>query len=587
MSGTGKAWFDNFELLLDNRPIQSVPWLPYAGFIPRPELKTSGIRIDSVLSKQQQDNLFVLGRVWGFLKYHHPEVAKGTFNYDSCLFSIIRPVMNSPTKTERDKILLDWINTLGNENNYPVAGITGNKDVHTKPNLAWINNRTLYSEVLSKKLANIYQHRNTGTNYYVRMVSGIGNPVFSKEAAYKTIPASDDGIRMLALFRYWNIIEYFFPYKHLLKETWTQVLRDFIPQFAAGRSDLRYRLACLRLINRIHDTHASIYNDAVLRNHFGNYVPALDFKMIDGKVIVTDYLSDSLAGSQTLMRGDEILMVKGKKIAELRKTAEPYLCASNESVANRNFLDRFLFRSNDSSLNITYKRKDKTQTTKLQLYPQVNVPVQNGDTWRMPMYKFLSPDIGYINLGKIVADSLPAIFKHFENTKGIVIDIRNYPKEFMPFALGEYIKPSASAFVKFTAGDINNPGLFIFETTIENGADKDSKVKNYEGAIVVLINEQSQSQSEYTAMALRTAPRAIVIGSQTAGADGNISFVPFPGGFSSPFSGIGVFYPGGKDTQGIGIVPNIIVLPTQQGVTAGRDEVLEKAIEYIKNLMPL
>ena len=98
---------------------------------------------------------------------------------------------------------------------------------------------------------------------------------------------------------------------------------------------------------------------------------------------------------------------------------------------------------------------------------------------------------------------------------------------------------------------------------------------------MILVNETSQSQAEYTAMALRTAPGAVVMGSQTAGADGNISYVPFPGGFSSPFSGIGIFYPNGKETQGIGIVPDIEVKPTQQGLRSGKDEVLERAIRFI------
>ena len=50
---------------------------------------------------------------------------------------------------------------------------------------------------------------------------------FSREASYKFVPAEDDGIRILALFRYWNIIEYFFPYKHLFKEDWTNALKNF------------------------------------------------------------------------------------------------------------------------------------------------------------------------------------------------------------------------------------------------------------------------------------------------------------------------------------------------------------------------
>jgi C-terminal processing protease CtpA/Prc len=47
-------------------------------------------------------------------------------------------------------------------------------------------------------------------------------------------------------------------------------------------------------------------------------------------------------------------------------------------------------------------------------------------------------------------------------------------------------------------------------------------------------------------------------------------------------SGIGVFYPDGKGTQRVGIVPDIVVKPTIEGIKNGKDEVLEKAIEMIE-----
>jgi C-terminal processing protease CtpA/Prc len=338
------------------------------------------------------------------------------------------------------------------------------------------------------------------------------------------------------------------------------------------------------MINRVHDTHANIYNDSLLKEYFGKNNSTADFKMIDNRIIVTGFFNDSLAAFETLKPGDEIVSVNGKKITELRKDAGPYLCASNNSVADRNFIDRFLFNSKNDSLLVTYKREGTINRTTIRLYPPGKVGYQNGDNWRMPMDTLLSPEIGYISLGKIQKDSLASIFKRMERTKGIIIDIRNYPNEFMPFAMGEYIKKSSTPFVKFTIGDITNPGLFTFTTPLNNGPGNSNTNKIYKGSVVLLVNEQSQSQAEYTTMALRTAPRAIVMGSQTAGADGNISFVPFPGGFSSPFSGIGIFYPDGKETQGIGIIPDIIILPTQKGIAAGKDEVLEKAKEYIRNM---
>ncbi|MBX5461165.1 MAG: hypothetical protein IRZ28_08750 [Steroidobacteraceae bacterium] len=49
----------------------------------------------------------------------------------------------------------------------------------------------------------------------------------------------------------------------------------------------------------------------------------------------------------------------------------------------------------------------------------------------------------------------------------------------------------------------------------------------------------------------------------------------------SVLSGLGVFYPDRRPTQRIGIVPDIVVKPTIEGIRDGRDEVLEAAIRQI------
>jgi C-terminal processing protease CtpA/Prc len=100
----------------------------------------------------------------------------------------------------------------------------------------------------------------------------------------------------------------------------------------------------------------------------------------------------------------------------------------------------------------------------------------------------------------------------------------------------------------------------------------------YGGSIVILVDESSQSQAEYTAMAFRSAPNAHVVGSTTAGADGNVSPIVLPGGLRTLISGIGVFYPDRRPTQQLGIVPDLVVRPTIAGIRQGRDEVLEAGV---------
>ena len=161
--------------------------------------------------------------------------------------------------------------------------------------------------------------------------------------------------------------------------------------------------------------------------------------------------------------------------------------------------------------------------------------------------------------------------------QGLIVDIRNYPAEFVVFSLGSRFVDKPTPFARFTKAHFSNPGLFTFTDSMVLTPQK----PHYEGKIVILVDEVSISQAEYTTMALRAGPNAIVVGSTTAGADGNVSRIPLPGGMSTMISGIGVFYPDKRPTQRVGITPDIEIRPTVEGIRQGRDEVLERAIREI------
>src|ERR1700733_674191 len=82
---------------------------------------------------------------------------------------------------------------------------------------------------------------------------------------------------------------------------------------------------------------------------------------------------------------------------------------------------------------------------------------QPGDPFRL-----LSPDVAYIKLSTIKAADLPEYFDKAKNTKGLIVDIRNYPSEFMPFAMGAYLATKPTPFVAFTFAELANPGAFHF-----------------------------------------------------------------------------------------------------------------------------
>jgi C-terminal processing protease CtpA/Prc len=132
-------------------------------------------------------------------------------------------------------------------------------------------------------------------------------------------------------------------------------------------------------------------------------------------------------------------------------------------------------------------------------------------------------------------------------------------------------------FARFSVGDVSTPGAFHWTPP----ASLIPSNKHYKGKVVVLVDENTLSQAEYTAMAFKSVPGAIVVGSATAGSDGNVSKIPLPGGLFTLISGIGVFYPDKVPTQTIGVVPDVVVKPTLSDIIDRRDPVIEQAIKLI------
>jgi C-terminal processing protease CtpA/Prc len=251
--------------------------------------------------------------------------------------------------------------------------------------------------------------------------------------------------------------------------------------------------------------------------------------------------------------------------------------ASNYPTQLRD-IARSVLRTNDDALAIEYIRDGQKFQRTINTYNTDEIDIYQFYEDKDSCFKFVAKDIAYINNGTIKRKYLPELWEQYKDTKGLIIDIRNYPSEFVIYLLGSYLVHKKSPFVKFSKGSLKQPGMFTFYKTynVPNNGNK-----NYQGKVVILVNESTQSSAEFHAMAYQKAPNAIVMGSTTAGADGNVSSITLPGGISTMISGIGVYYPDGRETQRVGIVPDIEMKPTIEGIKNGRDEVLEKAIEYI------
>jgi C-terminal processing protease CtpA/Prc len=574
--GKGSLWIDQFEIFIDGKPIDQAPLRkPAAATLDKEFDKGSGLTI-AKSSPDQIIEFATIGKLWGFLKYHHPAIAAGDVNWDYELIRILKQVIASASSAEKQKTLYQWISKLGpvkTVDPYAVAG-----DAVLKPTLGWIHSAG-FDKRLEALLDSIKNASRTEDSYYIGLAPGVGNPDFRNESAYATMPYPDAGFRLLSLFRYWNMIEYFFPYKHLIKEDWHAVLPEFIPKFLDAVDETAYQLAALELITRVKDTHADVYNKSPsLAAYFGNRFAAAQLSFIEGKPMVTDFYNASLAQQSGLKIGDTIEKINGKSINELVKENLPYTAGSNMPTRLRNMAPNLL-RSNDSLISVRIQRNSQMIDLKVPIYSANKINLYANYNKKDTCFKLIQPDIAYLFPGKFKNSYLPVIGPEISKTKGLIIDMRCYPSDFMIFTFAPFLLPEARAFVKFTIGSVQTPGEFTFTPELKTGQ---TNADYYKGKVVLIVNESTLSQAEYTSMAFSTAPNIRIIGSTTAAADGNVSIIVLPGNIRTGISGIGVYYPDGRETQQVGIIPDIEVRPTIKGVAAGRDELLEKAIEMVK-----
>jgi hypothetical protein len=265
---------------------------------------------------------------------------------------------------------------------------------------------------------------------------------------------------LLGLFRYWNIIQYWFPDRHLIGEDWKKVLTEFIPKFIRAKNEMEYWNTAQQLIARIHDSHANLLSSSPQWNYrFGKYFPPVMISFVENDPVVSIIVKDTLALLSNIRRGDVIKKVNGKNVADIIMERLPNLPGSNYKAQIRDLSFQLLI-SKDSISNITIERDGKQIECKLHHFVyskwsdwyHYDFPYQKDSS-----FFFISPGIGYINLGAIKIKQIDSVFKALQGSNGLIIVNRQYPANFPLHQIAEKLNPRAIPFVKFPVCNLNYP----------------------------------------------------------------------------------------------------------------------------------
>ncbi len=539
----------------------------------------SGIQITS-LSDFQTESLYKLCKVWGYAKYHHPSVIDGTINWDAELFRIMPHVLDAQTNESVNQLLAEWlaqfpIKTTSDKLAEDWKQIQKDYGKQTL-DATWIEDTTFLGNELSAYLCKLSQILISDRSHSYASFEKNGCVSFDAEKTYP-VSDTDSGMKLLGLFRFWNMYEYYSPNIEITVKDWDQVLMDTIPAVAKSTDYRSYVLALAQAIAMTGDAHITLHDkEQVLQKYYGSYYLPCSIKMIDGQAVV-DYVYEK---EKQLQPGDVLLEIDEMPISQRIGELKQYRAIPNNDKILRQMEPQLLQAKNEKAkvLILRGNKKETMQIKTIQNFYSYQNPLKTG---------LLEENIGYIDPSKLKEGELETRMEEFQNTKGIIVDLRYYPSVFIPYLMGEYIVPNPQTFVIMGIPNQAIPGAYwqqnlpVGKGVMKELAKDDRQFDTYNGKVIILMDETSQSNTEFTIMALRQSPNAVVVGSPSIGADGDVVSLSLPGEIQMNMTGLGVYTPEGEQTQRCGLTPDVECYPTIEGLRQGKDELIDTAVNII------
>ncbi|MBX7222095.1 MAG: hypothetical protein K1Y36_19240 [Blastocatellia bacterium] len=413
-----------------------------------------------------------------------------------------------------------------------------------------------------------------------------------KESAFPEMAFPAEPYRLLALFRFWNAVHYFFPYKDLTDQPWDTVLTEFIPRFENNQNQLEYELTVAEMLARLQDTHGSAAGFKQLDNHLGLFAPPLGLKAPGGKLVVSRIPEANQGEVQGIQIGDVITAIDGESIETRAAYFSRFMALSNQASAYRYIYPKLLRGAKDSKVRLQIQSIEggqrEVELTRTSLIGDISYPPPR----ETPVFQILPSGFGYVDLARLTDNDFQAALKLAFAAPGIIFDMRGYPVSNAPLEFVTHLTNRKN----LTVAQFRHPLLVARDLGDEDFGDSfsfysfeqkisGSKEPAYRGKVVVLIDENAISASEHFCLMLESAAQVTFIGSPTMGANGDVTYFSLPGGISVRFSGNDVRHADGRQLQRIGIQPQIKVEPTPQGIRENRDEVVEAAVKFLETTL--
>lgn len=358
---------------------------------------------------------------------------------------------------------------------------------------------------------------------------------------------------------------------------------DYIQQAYTTDDRRSFDLATMRFFAVMHNGHTA-FSDSWLTATYGQRI-GFYARRIDGKwLVMTSERPEIPAGAA-------IVSIDRQPIDEFFEQSRLYIAGSSEREQMLDlfkyavlFPQRFVVHLSDGR-DVAVVRSEPARPA-------------GSDTEA----RDLPGSIGYIAIhsfleGKYESQAIDAV-KRFRNARAIIVDVRGNGGGVTPTDLVmslmnrpvQYLAESSPITVAYYKADAS----FISPKEYDSSLDLAPPLAGgtlswqlpvyaprsdaYEGKVIILVDGGCASACDDFVVPFKLAHRATLIGETTYGSAGQPYFWRSEDGFAFHVSAKRLQFPDGSPFEGVGVAPDIEVVPTASDLRSGKDPVLERAV---------
>lgn len=390
-------------------------------------------------------------------------------------------------------------------------------------------------------------------------------------------------VRIADIIIRWNLIEHFYPYyqEDNLDNIWLNELIKSLDNAVSCCDQYEYYNVVQGLFGSIKDSHIILYPNASVSNivgvSFPMYMPDIVLDWCQDTVFIAS-VPDSL---QTLMsKGDKIIAVNDIPIDILIREKWNLIPASTkqakfEALVRNQLLSCF---NKDSIFNIKIENRKREKIT---ICPNLIKGITNLDEDNNFFISKMTDSIYYINATYKGPKASYLTFRSYidslKMSKGVIIDFRGYPSNVADTIIAHF-HPSSLKSVNFKCPIRYFPNQ---QNMIYSGSEDSIPTFEYiSTSVCFLINHKAFSYSETLLEIAKRYKIGTLIGLPTIGTNGDMTYI-LSDNMIYTYAMTGI-----KDISGChgrGVIPDIKVSPSLQGIREGKDEILEAAVKFLQN----